>query len=117
MRDVPLAGRREALRQLFEQHEDGIVRFSQSFDVLPGHLLEAACRMGLEGVIVKRADAPYTSGRTETWLKLKCTHRQEFVVVGFTDRTGAVDTDFHGAILAFGLLWRPADGARPPGAS
>ncbi|VTU15263.1 Putative DNA ligase-like protein/MT0965 [Variovorax sp. PBL-H6] len=89
LRDVPLASRREALRQLFEQHEDGIVRFSQSFDVLPGQLLDAACRMGMEGIIVKRADSPYTSGRTETWLKLKCTHRQEFVVVGYTDRAGA----------------------------
>jgi bifunctional non-homologous end joining protein LigD len=89
LRDVPLASRREVLRELFEQHEDGTVRFSQSFDVLPGQLLDAACRMGMEGVIVKRADSPYTSGRTETWLKLKCTHRQEFVVVGYTDRTGA----------------------------
>ncbi|WP_076999597.1 DNA ligase D [Variovorax sp. KK3] len=89
LRAVPLANRRATLRELFEQRDESIVRFSQSFDVLPGHLLDAACRMGMEGVMVKRADAPYASGRTETWLKLKCTHRQEFVVVGFTDRGGA----------------------------
>jgi bifunctional non-homologous end joining protein LigD len=45
--------------------------------------------MGMEGVMVKAADAPYTAGRSESWLKLKCQHRQEFVVVGFTDRAGA----------------------------
>src|SRR2546429_4333079 len=45
--------------------------------------------MGLEGLIIKRADATYVSGRTDSWMKLKCQHRQEFVVLGFTDRTGA----------------------------
>ena len=52
-------------------------------------MLEAAAAMRLEGIIVKRADAPYVSGRTETWLKLKCSLRQEFVVCGFTDRANA----------------------------
>ncbi|WP_436194600.1 DNA ligase D [Pseudorhodoferax sp. LjRoot39] len=89
LREVPLASRRAALRQLFEERDEEIVRFSQSFEVLPGQLLEAACQMGMEGVMVKRADAKYTPGRTESWLKLKCQHRQEFVVVGYTDRAGA----------------------------
>ena len=43
--------------------------------------------MNLEGLIAKRADAPYVSARTETWLKLKCRQRQEFVVCGYTDRS------------------------------
>ncbi|KQP02548.1 DNA ligase [Pseudorhodoferax sp. Leaf265] len=89
LRGLPLARRRDVLRKLFDERGEGIVRLSQSFDVLPGQLLEAACRMGMEGVMVKRADAPYTPGRSESWLKLKCQHRQEFVVVGFTDRAGA----------------------------
>ena len=42
-----------------------------------------------KAIIVKRADAPYVSRRTETWLKLKCQQRQEFVICGFTDRAGA----------------------------
>lgn len=100
LRDVPLASRRAALRELFEQREESIVRLSQSFDVLPSQLLDAACRMGMEGVMVKRADARYTSGRTESWLKLKCTHRQEFVVVGFTDRTGA-PSEVGGLLLGY----------------
>jgi bifunctional non-homologous end joining protein LigD len=45
--------------------------------------------MKLEGIIAKRKDARYVSARTETWLKLKCLERQEFVIVGFTDRSGA----------------------------
>src|SRR5690606_10502674 len=58
-------------------------------DAPPAQMLEAACRMGLEGVIAKRIDAPYVSSRSEAWLKLKCSLRQEFVVCGFTDRSGA----------------------------
>jgi bifunctional non-homologous end joining protein LigD len=89
LRQVPLASRRALLRQLLDARASEKIRFSESFDVVPGAMLSAACQMGLEGVIVKRADAPYASGRTETWMKLKCQHRQEFVVVGFTDRAGA----------------------------
>ena len=46
-------------------------------------MLEHACRMGLEGVVSKRADAPYRSGRGHDWVKSKCTLRQEFVIVGY----------------------------------
>ncbi len=59
---------------------------------LPGNsdvLLEAACRLGLEGLISKRRDAPYTSGRSRSWLKIKCGMRQEFVVVGYTPPKGS----------------------------
>jgi bifunctional non-homologous end joining protein LigD len=45
--------------------------------------------MGIEGVMAKRQDAPYVHRRSESSLKLKCNHRQEFVVVGFTDRSDA----------------------------
>ena len=89
LRGVPLAARRQLLKELFDERENGVVRFSQAFEVAPSQLLGAACDMGLEGLIIKRADAPYVSGRTETWMKLKCQHRQEFVVLGFTNRTGA----------------------------
>ena len=91
LRSVPLKARRAMLGELFHQRESGVIRFSQQFDTPAAQLLGAACKMGLEGVMVKKADAPYVSGRTETWLKLKCQHRQEFVVVGFTDRHGATN--------------------------
>jgi bifunctional non-homologous end joining protein LigD len=56
-----------------------------------------ACRSGWEGLIAKRADAPYTPGRSKDWLKLKCVWEQEFVVGGYTDPAGS-RTDF-GALL------------------
>ena len=89
LRSTPLRARRSVLEDLFDKRQSDTIRFSPSFEVAPAQLLGAACAMGLEGVIVKRADAPYVSGRTETWMKLKCQHRQEFVVLGFTNRTGA----------------------------
>ena len=57
----------------------------------------AACRSGWEGLIAKRADAPYVTGRSKDWLKLKCVWEQEFVIGGYTDPGGA-RTDF-GALL------------------
>jgi DNA ligase D-like protein (predicted ligase) len=56
-----------------------------------------ACRLGWEGLIAKRADAPYTTGRSRNWLKLKCAWEQELVIGGFTDPGGS-RTDF-GALL------------------
>src|SRR5207244_11856761 len=52
-------------------------------------LLAAACEKGLEGLIGKRADSPYSSTRSTAWLKLKCQRRQEFVVTGYTDPKGS----------------------------
>ena len=57
----------------------------------------AACRAGWEGLIAKRADAPYTRGRSKDWLKLKCVLEQELVIGGYTDPAGK-RTDF-GALL------------------
>src|SRR3569833_656468 len=42
------------------------------------------CQAGQEGIISKRADSPYRGDRTKSWLKVKCTQRQEFVIVGWT---------------------------------
>jgi ATP-dependent DNA ligase len=65
------------------------VRISQTFDADGQSVLQSACKMGLEGVIAKRLDAPYKGARTDAWLKVKCEHRQEFVVGGFVTRTGS----------------------------
>jgi len=48
-----------------------------------------ACDMALEGIISKRADAPYTQSRSKSWLKVKCGRRQEFVVVGWSPPSGS----------------------------
>ena len=47
-------------------------------------VLKQACQLGMEGIVSKRASAPYTSGRSGDWRKVKCQKRQEFVVVGYT---------------------------------
>ena len=49
---------------------------------------EKACAMSLEGIVSKRADAAYAPGNRGLWLKVKCLHREEFVVVGWTDPEG-----------------------------
>jgi bifunctional non-homologous end joining protein LigD len=56
-----------------------------------------ACQLGWEGLIAKRAQAPYVAGRSKDWLKLKCVWEQELVIGGYTDPTGS-RTDF-GALL------------------
>ena len=89
LRKVPLRARRALLGELLETMPSDRIRLSQSFPATPAQMLEAARSMQLEGIIIKRPDAPYVSQRTETWLKLKCALRQEFVICGFTDRNGA----------------------------
>ena len=89
LRKVPLRSRRALLASLLAEADSDRVRLSQAFPATPTQMLEAARRMQLEGIIVKRPDAPYVSQRSETWLKLKATLRQEFVICGFTDRNGA----------------------------
>src|SRR5215472_10532113 len=48
-----------------------------------------ACAMSLEGIVSKRADAAYTPGNRGLWPKVKCLHREEFVVIGWTDPEGS----------------------------
>jgi bifunctional non-homologous end joining protein LigD len=86
---VPLVERRARLASLLEGVPQERIRFSQNFDGAAADLLQNACRMRLEGVIGKRADSPYVSRRSRAWIKLKCTHRQEFVIGGWTDPKGS----------------------------
>jgi bifunctional non-homologous end joining protein LigD len=58
---------------------------------------DKACAMSLEGIVSKRADAAYASGNRGLWLKVKCLHREEFVVIGWTDPEGS--RPFLGALL------------------
>jgi len=86
---VPLRERRALLQRHLPKRLAPHVRFSDAVGGTLEQLLEAACRLLLEGLIAKRADAPYVQGRTRSWLKLKCQPRQEFVVVGFTEPKGS----------------------------
>jgi bifunctional non-homologous end joining protein LigD len=99
LRDVPLWTRRALLSKLLENAGDRI-RFSPDFDAPAAEVFEAAAGLGLEGLMLKRRDARYESGRTQTWLKAKCRLRQELVVCGFTAR-GARDGEVGSLLLGY----------------
>jgi DNA ligase D-like protein (predicted ligase) len=84
---LPLLERKRLLRRAFAFGDP--IRLS-AYRMTEGERLFAeACRRGWEGVIAKRADAPYTHARSKDWLKFKCAAGQEFVVGGFTDPKGS----------------------------
>jgi DNA ligase D-like protein (predicted ligase) len=85
---APLIERKKRLRQLMA---DATPRLQYSDHQLGrGPEFHAkACELRLEGIVSKRADAPYVPGNRGLWVKTKCLHREEFVVVGWTDPEGA----------------------------
>lgn len=91
LRELPLKERRAALESVFTDFQSDRVRLSQIFKADGASVLQSACKMGLEGVIAKKLDAPYRETRTDAWLKVKCQRRQEFVIGGFVPRTGSAD--------------------------
>jgi len=85
-----LADRTEILaRILASSPQSGALALSEHFSIEGATFFEHVSRLGLEGMISKRRDAPYRSGRTKDWLKSKCVLNQEFVVVGYTPSTTA----------------------------
>jgi bifunctional non-homologous end joining protein LigD len=89
LRGVPLEQRRAILRALLEEVDDSVLRFSNDFDFSADDLLRSACDMALEGIIGKRRDSGYMSGRSSAWIKLKCRRRQEFVIGGYSEPSGS----------------------------
>lgn len=89
LREVPVEERRAALATVLGSHEQPLLRFSEAFDETPDALLNSACQMQMEGLIGKRLGSSYVSRRSGDWIKLKCKHRQEFVIVGYTDPKGS----------------------------
>ncbi len=74
--------RKELLRTVIPV--EGPIAFAEHVIGEGEKLFETMCREGFEGVVSKRADAAYLGKRTQSWLKIKCTRRQEFVIVGWT---------------------------------
>ncbi|HEX2252666.1 MAG TPA: DNA ligase D [Thermoanaerobaculia bacterium] len=103
---APLTERKRLLAELLELAPGTVLRLSEHVAGRGEAFLEHACRFALEGVVSKRAAAPYTSGRGRDWLKTKCSERQEFVIGGYTDPSGA--RTGVGSLLL---------GAYPPGAA
>lgn len=83
LRDRPLQERKAALRDLLATRRDAL-RYSDHAQGAGDRVTARACRLGLEGIVSKRADSPYRSTRNGDWRKVKCVRRQEFVVGGWS---------------------------------
>ncbi len=85
LRKTPLLRRKDALRGLVESARSPRLRYTDHV-VGSGEIFhQRSCEFALEGVVSKRKDSPYRSGRGMDWVKVKCQKRQEFVIGGFTD--------------------------------
>src|SRR5580658_9568398 len=93
--DRPLVDRRARLIETLRS--SSALQHTEAWRDDPQGRFAKACRAGWEGLIAKRAQAPYVAGRSTDWLKLKCVWEQEFVIGGYTDPAGS-RTDF-GAVL------------------
>ena len=89
LRSAPLLYRKHTLAELLQRNTDGLIRYSDHVVGGGEIVFDQACQLGMEGIMSKRLDAFYRSGRSRYWLKVKCSHRQEFVIGGFTDPGGA----------------------------
>ena len=87
LRTRPLVERKVALHDLLGDGESGsssALLYSEHVEGNGAAVLKSLCAKGHEGIVAKRADAPYRSGRSKAWLKVKCSRRQEFVVGGWS---------------------------------
>lgn len=84
-----LEDRKKVLRKLIPLNNNKLI-FSSHIDGNDGDIFfKKACKKGLEGIISKNKHSPYISGRNRNWLKIKCSKRQEFLVIGFTPGSGS----------------------------
>ena len=102
LRDEPLTTRKAALRRLLKgQRRNGPIRYADHFDEDGAVIFGHARDLGVEGIVSKRRDAPYRSGRSDNFVKTKYHDAQEVVVAGFTPSTalpnaiGALTVAFH----------------------
>jgi bifunctional non-homologous end joining protein LigD len=87
LRRLPLKERKKRLKGKLNGSPS--VRFSEDLKGDAKEILDNACKLGLEGLIGKQADAVYAAGRTRSWIKLKCRPRQDFVIGGTTPPKGS----------------------------
>jgi bifunctional non-homologous end joining protein LigD len=92
LRAAPLLARKAKLKELLDTLPKAaaqIVRYSDHVQGNGAKFFAQAAKLGLEGVVSKRADSPYRAGRGKDWQKSKSGARQEFVIVGFTEPGGS----------------------------
>jgi bifunctional non-homologous end joining protein LigD len=87
LRPLPLEQRKGVLEKVLPR--TGPLRFSEHFATKGEALYEQVVRLGLEGIMAKKADSVYRSGRSPNWLKIRADRTGDFVVVGFTRPKGS----------------------------
>nr|WP_249163159.1 DNA ligase D [Bradyrhizobium diazoefficiens] len=89
-RRLPLRERKSRLRELLEaqKRKSNQIRYVEHFESGGDAVLQSACKLELEGVVSKKLDAPYRSGRTESWTKAKCRAGHEVVIGGWKTTNG-----------------------------
>lgn len=97
LKKLPNIERKDRLRPIIPAI--GPFQFAEHIMGSGEQLLAAMCEAGLEGIVSKRADAPYRGKRTQAWLKVKCTLRSEYVIVGWTD-SSATKRGFGALLMA-----------------
>jgi bifunctional non-homologous end joining protein LigD len=98
LRRTPLLDRRARLSTAIRP--SAALQLSEAWRDHSQRRFAQACRAGWEGLIAKRAEAPYVPGRSRDWLKLKCVSEQEFVIGGYTDPAGS-RTDFGSLLVGY----------------
>jgi bifunctional non-homologous end joining protein LigD len=89
LRALPLGDRKSLLAEAMAQTQHERLRYSDHIAGEGAAFFKRACGLGLEGIISKRADSTYASGRSRAWLKVKCLSRQEFIIGGYTEPSGS----------------------------
>ena len=89
LRDLPLVERKEKLQKVLLPLRKTNIQYSDHLTGDAEEFFSASCDYKLEGIISKRAQSPYASGRGGEWVKAKCKMRQEFVIGGFTEGEGS----------------------------
>jgi bifunctional non-homologous end joining protein LigD len=88
LRGAALADRKSVLSELLTGASERIL-YAEHLEGNGPEIRERACAMGLEGIVSKQQDAPYRSGRVESWIKIKCGKRDAFPIVAFVEKLGA----------------------------
>ena len=86
LRNLPLVARKDILREVLPTV--GPIRYSDHIETEGQAMYEEVTAMRLEGIVAKRADSPYRSGRSTSWYKIRAVRTGDFVVVGYTDPKG-----------------------------
>jgi bifunctional non-homologous end joining protein LigD len=88
LRRQPLIERKRRLRELLEGQGDGVIHYLDHLETGGEAVWESACKMSLEGIVSKRLNAPYQSGRSDGWTKTKCRAGHEVVLGGWKTTNG-----------------------------